>query len=149
MVQAQSSTPISQVAEPLWSTLLSLTNGLPSQIDTFQASSLAQLESLRVINSQLLDSNAQLQISNDSLTASNKALTISLQTSQEDLATSEAQRSQLQKDLNDSIASITRAQGEAKKLEYENTLLKVGCVSFGIGLAAVAAYEGGRALKWW
>jgi LPS O-antigen subunit length determinant protein (WzzB/FepE family) len=146
----QSSTPISQAAEPLWSTLLSLTNGLPSQIDSFQATSLAQVNSLIASNSQLQASNSELKTSNDSLSQSNRDLKTSLSASQADLATSEAQRAQLQKDLDASMQSITQAQGAAKALELENGLWKTGAIVASIGAAdlALKAFTGKDAIEW-
>jgi len=146
----QSSTQNLQQAEPLWQTLLALTNGLPSQIDSLQASSLAQINSLIASNAQLQISNSELQTSNDSLSQSNEDLRTSLQASQADLATSEQQRRQLQTDLDASTQSITQAQEAAKGLESEIGWLKVGLyVAVPVALMGAAYMTGHLLLHWW
>ena len=154
--QGQSSTLSSQppvipssLSEPIWQTLLPLITSLPTNFQSFKSSLTSQVSSLQATMLSLQSSSSQLQQDNDSLTAS-LAISQALET------TSESRSTQLQTALADSIAStglikadLQKAQVDAKALEAENGILKVGCIGFGVGLGIVAVLEGGRALHIW
>jgi cell shape-determining protein MreC len=147
--QGQSSTQTSQVSEPLWQALLPTAQTLPSSFDLFVSTMQRQVQE-QIANNELLQaSNLSLQDSNNSLTQENAALRQSLQLSQAAEAISENKSSLLAKDLSDSMASTIRAQNDAKALELQVGVLKVGCITFSVALGAVAVYEGGHALRWW
>jgi hypothetical protein len=153
---AQSSTPISGIADPLWQLLLTSTADLPAQIDSLTSNLQTRIDLLATNNEQLLSSNADLLTSNSGLQDNNNLLTQqnadlqnSLEASARALATSEQLRLQLKTQLDASTQSITRAQADAKALEIQVGLLKVGCWTFGVGCAGAAVYEGGRVLKLW
>jgi len=147
--QGKSSPPILPGSEPLWTSLNEIALTLPDSYDLFLASLSGQISSLQASNESLQDSVTSLQNSNSSLTLRNADLQNSLQISQEAVATSENKSALLQKDLDDSMQSTTRAEADAKALALEVGVLKIGCVTLGVGLGAVAVYEGGHALKWW
>ena len=146
---AQSLPQILPGSDPLWQSLNQIALTLPTSYDSFMASLTGQVISLQASNQSLQETNEQLQTSNSSLMLKNADLTNSLAISQQAVVTSESKSGLLQKDLDASTQSITRAKADALVLERQNTLLKVGCVSFGVGLVAVLAYEGGRAVGWW
>lgn len=149
VAQGQSSTPSSQVSEPLWQALLPIAETLPNSYDLFIANLTSQVDVLTTNNGSLASSNLALQTSNNSLTLENVALRASLKASKEAEATSENKSMLLQKDLSDSIASTIRAQGEAKALEAQVGLLRIGCITLGVTVGAIAVYEGGHLLKVW
>jgi septal ring factor EnvC (AmiA/AmiB activator) len=150
VAHGQSSTPTSQASEPLWQDLLEKTSSLPQAIDLFLNNLTTQIESLQASNKSLLDSNAQLQASNQSLQASNAVLSSSLKASQAQAATSADLLKASQKDLQNSTASIIKAQGEAKALELRSAFLKIGCWAAGVAAAAGAGYAVGHImLHWW
>jgi len=134
---AQSSTPTSEMPNGLWEPLLEQIQSLPLDFDNYQATLTAQVNSLKINNKSLIASNQSLTINNESLTES-------LKQSEIRAATSEAKSKQLQTDLDASTLSITQAQNDAKALELQNGILKIGCWSFGIGLAGVGVYEAGH-----
>src|SRR5271169_88624 len=84
--QANVSTPTSQQLEPLWQTLLQLTGNLPSQIETFRASLLAQIAQLQTSNDNLQQTANSLQDSNQTLLMQNADLKNSLVRSEQTLA---------------------------------------------------------------
>jgi hypothetical protein len=47
------------------------------------------------------------------------------------------------------IVAVDDIKGKAKALETQVSVFRIGCITFGVGLGAVAIYEGGHALKWW
>jgi hypothetical protein len=140
--QGQSSTPSSQVSEPLWQALLPIAQSLPSSYDLFMSSLTTQID-------EQIANNALLRDSNNSLTLENAGLRESLRKSQEAEATSENKSTLLAKDLSDSTASTIRAQNDARALELQLGIWKGVGITFGVGLLAVAVYEGGHALKVW
>ena len=155
-VQGQSSMPSSQppaippqLSEPLWQVLLPLITALPINFKSYQESLTSQIGMLQANELQLQDSNSQL-------TQENASLQEYLSASQIAAETSQSRSTQLQTALADSIAStglikadLQKAQVDAKALEAENGILKVGCIGFGVGLGIVAVLEGGRALHIW
>ena len=52
-------------------------------------------------------------------------------------------------DLDSSITSIIKAQNEAKKLEFQNKILKIGYYSLGVVAIGIGGYLGGKAIKLW
>ena len=155
-VQGQTSISNSQIVEPLWQALLKATADLPSQMQSWKIDTLEQVQtlhqnmlSLQTETQSLRDSNASLQASNAISTQLNEDLTQSLAASQASLLTSKAELAKSQTLLQNSILSITKAQVDAKALEAQNSVLRIGCITFGVGLGVVAVYEGGRALKVW
>jgi hypothetical protein len=112
MAQVQNSPTTSPLPEPLWQTLLTLTDNLPEQIQTFKSTSTLQTQALQ----------SQIEL----LEISNEGLESSLIASKADLAISQAAQMQLEKALEDSITSITKAQGEAKAVLFQNSILKIG-----------------------
>ena len=154
--QGQSSTLSSQppvipssLSEPIWQTLLPLITSLPTNFQSFKSSLTSQVSSLQATMLSLQSSSSQLQQDNDSLTAS-LAISQALET------TSESRSTQLQTALSNSIIStdliksdLKKAQGDAKSLEAQVSVLRIGCITFGVGLGAVAVYEGGHLLKVW
>ena len=156
MAQGQSSTPISLQAEPLWTMLLQATADLPSQMQSFRNSMTEQLLTQQRNVSSLQDGMQLLRDSNESLIASNaisrqlnEDLTQSLAASQASLLISKSELKQSRTDLQSSMRSITKAQADAKGLEAQVSVLRIGCITLGVGLGAVAVYEGGHALKVW
>ncbi len=147
--QGKSLTPTSPPLEPLWQTLLQLTGNLPTQIEALRASLTEQIGQLQASNSNLQQISSDLQASNQVLTQQNADLKNSLAQSQTDLATSIAAQKQLQTSLAASTTDIIKAQGQAKALEAQVSVLKIGCITMGVGLGAVAVYEGGHLLKVW
>jgi len=155
-VQGQSSTLTSNppvipptLSEPLWQTLLPLITTLPANFKAYQDSLTSQIDSLQATMLSLQNSSGTLQADNASLTAS-------LAISQALESTLESKSTQLQQDLKLSIDSTTqikkdlqKAQVDAKALEAQNSVLRIGCITLGVGLGVVAVYEGGRALKVW
>ena len=86
----------------------------------------------------------------------NESLTASLAISQGLEAILESKSAQLQTDLDASIASTTQIKADlqkatidAKALEAQNEVLKIGGGILLAGLAALGIYEGGHALKAW
>ena len=148
-IQAQTSTsnspppPIpTTLSEPLWQTLYPLIMGLPTKFQGFKDNLTVQVDSLQ-------STMQQLQQDNESLTES-------LLESMQAVETLKKQSAQLQTDLDASIASTTqikadlqKAQVDAKALEAQAGILKIGCIAFGVALGGVAVYEGGHALKIW
>jgi hypothetical protein len=110
MAQGKNSIPTSPLPEPLWQSLLTLTDALPAQIQTFKSDSTMQVQVLIGQIDQLQTSIGDL---NNSLISSKADLVIS----------QEAQR-QSEKALDDSISSTIRAQADAKALETQNTIMK-------------------------
>src|SRR5271157_408788 len=147
--RGQSSTPTSQQLEPLWQTLLQLTGSLPSQIETFRASLLAQIAQLQTSNDNLQQTANSLQVSNQTLLKQNADLKNSLAASQMDLATSIQVQRRLQVSLDNSSQDIIKAQSDAKALERQVAILRIGCVSLGVVCGAVAVYESGRLVGVW
>jgi len=147
--QASGSTTTSPLSEPLWQALLPIATTLPNSYDSFIASLQSQVSTLTDNNSSLSSSNLELLASNNSLTLENAALKASLKASQDAEQTSEAKSTLLQRDLSDSIASTTRAQADAKALEAENGLLKIGAVGLGAAAVSGAVYIIGHALGAW
>jgi hypothetical protein len=47
------------------------------------------------------------------------------------------------------LAALAKIQTDADALAFQVSILKFGCITFGVSLGAVAVYEGGRALKAW
>lgn len=161
---AQSSTGTSGLPEPLWTTLLELTDSLPNLIDNYNSDWTKRLKvlddnnslltanvlSLQISNGYLQDSNDRLQTSNNSLTLENGQLRTSLSQSKADLATSEAELARLQSALDASSTFITQAQGDAKALEWQKSLWKAGCLVVGaVALGDGAFLAGHYVLKWW
>jgi septal ring factor EnvC (AmiA/AmiB activator) len=126
-----SSEDSSTLPDPLWSALLQASSSLPQLIDDYSASWMQQIAELQA-------SNGRLQTSNESLTLDVGSLRTSLEASRQELATSEAERSRLRSSLDDSTASITRAQAAADALARERDLWRIGAIAAGI-LAALAA----------
>jgi hypothetical protein len=156
LVQAQSSTPPSTEADPIWQSLLLTTQSLPGQFEDFTSSLTLQVQSLLDSNVSLQQTNTELQISNGQLADSNQSLqsknadlTLSLQKSQARVATLESQSGRLQTDLQSSMQSTIQAQADAHALELQVTFLKIGCWSFGIIAVGEAAYITGHAFGWW
>jgi phage-related minor tail protein len=87
--------------------------------------------------------------SNQSLTIKNKLLMESLTRSGAKVLSLETKLETLQKNIDNSIKVITDAQKQAAKLEFQNKLLKIGCISFGIPLGIIGIYYGDKALKVW
>ena len=139
---ATSSTPTSLAPDGLWQLLLDKTQSLPTEYDSFISSLTGQITSFRLTNQSLKASNA-------SLTSNNALLTASLQASQAKAATSEAKSKELQTSLDASTLSITRAQADAKVLEFQLGIWRSVAITAGITVCAAAIYEGGRALKFW
>jgi len=139
---APGSTPTSPPPAGLWQALHGQMPLLLPAFDSFTANLTEQISSLR-------SSNLSLQQSNRSLTISNASLMESLRQSQAQAATSELKSRELQTDLNDSTASITRATTEAHALELRLSIWKGLGITFGAGLGAIAVYEGGHAAHWW
>ena len=107
------------------------------------------MSSLTTQIDEQIANNALLRDSNNSLTLENAGLRESLRKSQEAEATSENKSTLLAKDLSDSTASTIRAQNDARALELQLGIWKGVGITFGVGLLAVAVYEGGHALKVW
>jgi hypothetical protein len=128
--QVQSSPTISEIAEPLWKTLLESTMDLPLQIDSLMTSSQQQIDFLA-------NNNGLLNASNGLLTQQNADLQTSLKASQAALATSEEQRKQLGIQLSASISYTIQAQLEAKEMEFELNLWR--WIGIGAGGAAIVA----------
>jgi len=147
--QGQNSTLISPISEPLWQALLPIATDLPGSYDLFISNLISQVGTLTTNNGSLSASNLSLLDSNNSLTLENVGLRASLKASREAEARSESKSTLLQKDLSDSIASTIRAQADAKALELENKVLKIGGSVLLVVAVVVAGYEGGRALRWW
>ena len=149
IAQAQSSTPTSPtppipptLSDPLWQTLLPLITSLPANFKAYQDNLTSQANSLRQTMLGLQQDNA--------------SLTASLAISQALESTLEGRSTQLQTDLDASTASTTqikedlrKAQGDARALEAQVSILRVGCITLGVGLGAIAVYEGGRVLHLW
>jgi hypothetical protein len=154
--QGQSSTPTSpppaiplSLSEPLWQTLLPLITGLPTSFQSFKDNLTSQVSFLQQTMLSLQSSSAIFRADNESLTAS-------LAISQGLESTLENRSTQLQKALDASMlstiqvqADLRKAQGEAKALEAQVSVFRIGCITLGVGLGAVAVYEGGHALKLW
>jgi multidrug resistance efflux pump len=129
--QAQNSTPISTPPDGLWLALLEQTQSLPQVFDDFEMSLNAQLELLRL-------NNLSLQRNNLSLANSNASLTESLKQSKAEAATSARKSEQLQKDLDASTTSISRAKIEAAALELKAARWKiVGYGGLAVGFAGL------------
>jgi hypothetical protein len=47
------------------------------------------------------------------------------------------------------VKAVDTIKLDAKALEFQVSILKIGCVTLGVGLGAVAVYELGRVVKWW
>jgi hypothetical protein len=148
--QAQTSTsnlPIvsvpTQLSEPLWQTLYPSIMSLPTTFQNFRDSLLSQVSSLQ-------GTMFSLQQDNGYLTESQTILEGLVVTSQSKLT-------RLQTDLADCTNSITLLQSElskakidAKGLEAQTSILKVGCITFGVAAGAGAAYLFGHSvLHWW
>jgi chromosome segregation ATPase len=116
--------------ESLWSTALQIANELPLQIDAFSSSLTSEIASLRTSQADLLK-----QIG--SLTLDNEALKASQASSRVELATSEAERKDLETQLSVSTASITEAKTLASRLEAEKRLLTYVAVGEGIGVVVL------------
>jgi len=125
-----------------WMTLKVSIDSLPQAISSYNSSLTTQLNELQKTNSSLMDSVNRLE-------ANNLALTQLLQTSRQQAATSTAALSRLQSDLISSTASITQAQNQARVLEAQGKLLKIGLVSALAVIAGVGVYSGGRAAHFW
>jgi hypothetical protein len=110
VVQAQESKQSSEPSEPLWQTLLKLTNDLPSQIATFKSTSTLQTQAL-------IEQIGQLQTSVGDL---NNSLILS----RADLVISQEAQKQSEKDLDASMLSTTKAESDAKSLQTQTTILK-------------------------
>ena len=132
VTQAQSSQPIFPGSEPLWQSLNQMAKTLPNSYDLFLSSLTGQISLLQDNVTSLQDSNDNLKFSNNSLTLRNADLQNSLLISQAAAATSESKSESLQKALDDSIQSITRAEADAKALQFQNTLLKYGAIVGGV-----------------
>ena len=160
---AQDLTGTSGLPDPLWTTLLGLTDSLPNLIDSYSSDwtkrlqtltdnnnlLTANVQSLQISTGFLQDSNDRLQTSNNSLTLENGQLRTSLSQSQADLATSEAERARFRSALDDSLQSITQAQGDAKALEWQKSLWKAGCFVLGAVALGEGAYLAGHLLLKW
>ena len=154
--QAKSSTPTSSpqpipssLSEPLWQTLLPLITGLPASFKAYQDNLTAQIGNLQSTMLSLQSSNSQLQQDNASLQESLEASQVAAETSQK-------QSQQLQTDLDASGAftiqvqqDLRKAQSDAQGLEAQVSVLRIGCITLGVSLGAVAVYEGGRVLHLW
>jgi hypothetical protein len=142
VAQGQISPQTSSTPEPLWQELLKVTQKFPNSLDLFLDNLQKQIGLLQDSNQLLSDSVKLLQDKNESLTAS-------LLKSQEALAISESLLKQSQTDLSASTVSIIKAQGEAKKVLFENSLLKIG-LYITVPVAVIGtAYVVGRIVKWW
>jgi len=143
-------------AEPLWQALLPIATSLPSNYDSFVSTTQQQVQE-QIANNELLQaSNLSLRTSNSSLTQENAGLRQSLSDSLQAGAISENKSTLLQKALSDSTqstiqtqADLSKSRADAKALEFQVGLLKVGCVTLGIGCAAAVVYIGGRLIKVW
>ncbi len=142
IAQASASTPTSQAPEALWQSLRTITSQLPSQFDSFTQSLTAQ-------TNLLIASNASLQANVASLQTSNAQLTLSLKTSQAQAVTLENQLKLLQADLNDSTKSIILAQTQAKSLEAQLGVARIGFIAAGVVAVVLMGYEGGRVTGAW
>ena len=140
--QGQSSTQTSEMSEPLWQALLPIATSLPQSYDLFISSLTQQVE-------EQTANNALLRDSNNSLTLENEGLRESLSKSREAEATSENKSTLLAKDLSDSTASTIRAQNDAKALELQVGILKVGCITLGVAAGGAAVYIIGHVAGTW
>jgi hypothetical protein len=150
VVQGQDSTPISLLSEPLWQMLSKSTTDLPLQIDSLESSFQMQIDWLQANNGRLSSKNSELQNSNNSLMQQNADLTNSLGASQSALGISELLRKQLETDLQDSMQSTIQAQADARALELQNSLLKIGGVVVLVAGAdmALKAFTGKDVIEW-
>ncbi len=136
VAQPIDSSPILPGSELLWNNLNEIALTLPNSYDSFMASLSDQVALLIAKNKSLQDSNAELAISNQSLTLKNEDLINSLTISRQAVATSESKSERLQKGLDASIESTTRAESDARVLRGWNTFWKV---TTGVGIVAAVA----------
>ncbi len=133
----------SEQPSPIWLQLKTQIDSLPNQFRLYNQSLLDRVTSL---NSKL----TQSQLSVTELMRQNKDLTSSLTLSRSEVATWKQKSEQLQKDLTASTQSIIRAQHQAKVLEAQNRLLKIGLFSAAAVIVGVGGYALGHyALHWW
>jgi hypothetical protein len=133
-------TSLSQVAEPLWQSLLQATQALPQAMDSFMSNLQSQVDSLQASNEQLDSSNKSLMLQDAQLQAS-------LQASQTLVATSAAKLAQLQTALNASTsytiaaeADLKEAQAAAQALANWDVFWKVTTVAGVLGTVAAVVY---------
>jgi len=145
--QTRSTSLILPGSEQLWSMLDMQARTLPQEYESFIASLSDQIASLQSNSESLTQTNQNLQASNERLTSSNSSLTLrnadlqnSLTISQQQAETSERKSALLQKALDDSTQSITRAENDAKALRNENTLWKIGTAAGVLGAIAAVIW---------
>jgi hypothetical protein len=146
---AQSLTPTLQDSDPIWQSLLQITQALPGQFQAFTDNLTTQINSLLDSNLNLQTINSDLQDSNQFLTTKNGDLMLSLSQSQAQVETLEKQSKQLQTDFLSSQKSTTKALADAKALELKDTFLRIGCWTFGILSFGEGTIIAGHLLKAW
>jgi multidrug efflux pump subunit AcrA (membrane-fusion protein) len=144
-VQGQSSTPISLPPVNPFAQPLFLSTLLLSQINSLASDTLKLQQTIN----DLQDSSLLQQQALDEAQQTSQALQASLDQSE---ATRVAQEQQLKAStisLQSSQVDLGKAQADAKALEAENGILKIGFVTIAVVGAGEAVYLVGHSLKAW
>jgi chromosome condensin MukBEF ATPase and DNA-binding subunit MukB len=143
--QGQNSTPILPQQTNPFEQPLKLSTLLLQQIDS-------GLSSMQTLQQQIIDLQATLQEQGQAIQAAqvnSVELQASLDKSESIRLTQEQQLKASMTSLKDSQKDLQKASTDAKVLEAQVGILRIGCVTLGITLSAAAIYGGGHLLKVW